>query len=137
MKEVLGFKLSRLAKYWLDASEKDKFLWVWFIPMKEVVLVLEERRKQDENPTYTVKWWDIKDLEELLSEYWAGAYRYKGYKLVRMDAIERNYDKTEIEEAKRWWEIRKKYSKAEELTSQEWELYTRGIRKGYFLLPCF
>jgi len=137
MKQVLGSKLSYMAKYWLDASEGNKFLWVWFIPLREVVIVLEEEWKRGSSTSYTVKWWDIKGLEELLSEYWVGAYRYKGYKLNKMDAIERNCAEEELEEAREWWKIRKKYVRAEELDDKERSLYIKGIRKGYYLLPCF
>ncbi len=139
MNRLLGVKLSSKGKYWLDAGEKgNKFLWVFFVPIdEEVVAVVEERFNRDEASTYSVKWWDMKDLEKLLSEYWRGANRFKGYKLNKMEAIERNWTEKELKEVKRWWEIRRKHAKAEELTPQEWELYTRGIRKGFYLLLGF
>jgi hypothetical protein len=139
MRQILGIKLSQRAKFWLDSSEGDKFISVWFVVIGDVVAVIEEkwRRGEASNSNYEVKWWDVKELEELLSEYWSGAYRYKGYKLNRMDAVEKNWAKEELEEAKKWWKIRKKYAKAEELNPEELDFYRRGVKNGYYLVAPF
>jgi hypothetical protein len=63
MRQELGFRLSRQAKFWLDAGERDgRFLWVWFVPIGDVVAVVEETWERGGQPRYEVKWWALEEL---------------------------------------------------------------------------
>ncbi len=137
MKQVLGFRLSRQAKFWLDAGDRDgKFLWVWFVPIGDVVVVVEETWKRGGQPSYKVKWWDIEELEQLLSENYSGAHSYKGYKLEKMAAVIENWTEDEKQKGKEFWELHRMYARGEQ-SEELLKAYNKGIRKGYYLLPCF
>ena len=132
MRKDLGFRLSRQAKFWLDASSGDRFLWVWFVPIGDVVAVVEEAWKRGKKPSYKVRWWSIEELEELLSEVYAGAYSFRGYKINRADAVIENWTDEEKEQFKKWYEIRRRLMSGEQ-SEELLKAYNDGIRKGYYL----
>jgi len=136
MKQALGFRLCRQAKFWLDAGERDgKFLWVWLVPIGDVVAVVEETWRKGGQSSYKVLWWSIEELEEFLSEAYSGAYAYRGYKIKRVDALVENWTEDEKLKAKEWLEIRHKVARGE-YSEELLKAYNNGIRKGYNL-ACF
>jgi len=135
MKQELGFKLSRQAKFWLDAGDRNgRFLWVWFVPIGDVVAVVEETWERGGQSSYEVKWWALEELEEFLDEDYCGAYSFKGYKIKRVAAVVENWTKEELKKAKKWWQIRRRLEKGEK-SEELFKAFYDGIKKGYYLIP--
>jgi hypothetical protein len=142
-REVL--KLKKRALFWLDAGEGHEFIWLIFVPDGDRVVVIEERhRRANGRKRYRIFQWSKEDLETLLSEYWAGAIRFKGYNLENMGVFEENLPKDWVERCKEWWETRrllydarlkdgKEILQDPDLSKLYHNIYLKGIRGGYYL----
>ncbi|MFZ8784760.1 hypothetical protein [Thermocrinis sp.] len=142
-KDVL--ELKKRAMFWLYAGEGAVFIWLLFVPNGDEVVVIEERHRHVKGrKKYRVFQWAKEDLAEILSEYWAGAVRFKGYRLENMGVFEENLPKDWIEKCKKWWETKEVLQNARfkegkdllqdsELSKLYHNIYLKGIKEGYYL----
>jgi len=141
--EVL--ELKKRALFWLDAGDGSKFIWLIFVPDGDRIVVIEERQRHGKGrKRYRIFQWSKEDLEKLLSEYWAGATRVKGYNLEKMGVFEENLPKDWVEKCKEWWATKKVLCDARfkegkeiledpELSKLYYNIYLKGIKEGYYL----
>jgi hypothetical protein len=142
-KEVL--ELKKRALFWLYAGEGHEFIWLIFVPDGDEVVVIEEKHRHvNGRKRHRILQWTKEDLEDLLSEYWAGAIRIKGYNLENMGLFKENLSKDWVEKCKEWWETRKLLYDAQfkegkeiledpELSKLYCNIYLKGIKEGYYL----
>jgi hypothetical protein len=140
--EVL--ELKNRAMFWLYAGEGYEFIWLFFVPEGDKVVVVEERyRDLKGEKQYRVFQWSKEELEKLLSEYWAGAIRFEGYNLENMGVFEENLPKEWVEKCQQWWETKKvlcdaQFKEGKDILqdpelSKLYHNYTKGIKEGYYL----
>jgi hypothetical protein len=142
-KEAL--ELKKRALFWLNAGEGSEFIWLIFVPDGDRIVVIEERQRHVKGrKRYRIFQWSKEDLENLLSEYWAGATRVKGYNLENMGVFEENPPKDWVEKCKEWWETRQVLYDAQfkegkeiledpDLSRLYHNIYLKGIKEGYYL----
>ncbi len=119
--------LPKKAKFWASAKGKDKFIWLWFIPSAEELLVVEEKWRRGEKSEFNLYVYPIEKLPDLLEDYWRGARCFDRWELENLTYVKHNWTKEELEEAEEWWRKRKELREAED------KRFIEGVRKGYYL----
>jgi hypothetical protein len=120
-------KLITKAKFWASAYGFDKFIWLWFIPDNDKLIVVEEKWRRGEKSEFSLYTYPIDMLFDFLEDYWRGARSFDKWELETLQYIKPKWSKEELKEAKEWWKLR------DELRKTGDKRFIEGIRKGYYL----